>query len=143
MKFISILFALLISEAVSAAVQVSLVPADPWVNLADLNQNPGTPELLKAKAPWFQAAYSVKNDSKIPVEVSSVLITAVSLEGRKISKTIPVSGVKLEAGEEKAIGPFFIEGLPNSETLVYSVTAAIQYQSGEAAESSIIQFKTR
>jgi hypothetical protein len=140
---ISPILALLACVSANAAVEVTTVPVDPWVVLADLQQNPGTGSELKAKGPYFEAAFNIKNDFKEPIEVVRIEFEATSTEGKRVKQVVPVGGKTLGPEEMLPLESVFVESLPDSQSLVYKVSGKLIYKKSGEENSRDFQFATR
>lgn len=140
---VSSILALLTCVGVNAAVEVTTVPADPWVVLADLQQNPGTSSEFKAKGPYFEAAFNIKNDLKEPIEVVRIEFEAISTEGKRVKQAVSVGGKTLGPEEMLPLESVFVEGLPDSQSLVYKVSGRLVYKKGGEENSRDFKFTTR
>lgn len=140
---VALFLAGLVGVAAEAEISLKVSPADPHVNLADLNQNPGTSVKIEAKAPWTAADFVIQNDFDEPVEISGLKVTAVSVEGKTTVKVFPITGVSVGGKNSVALRNYVLESLQPSESLVYKITAEVQLKKGEANLTRSIEYKTR
>lgn len=136
-----VVLALFFESVVLADVAIFTTPPEPAVYLSDLEQNPGMPEQLKAKGPWFEAQYTLRNDFSEPVELANLEVKAVSPEGKSVSKSIFLNGI-LQPGESKKLSPDYFGQLPAEASLAFTVTATAHFKRGGQSESRAVTFKT-